>query len=235
MRRCVSAKRSMSGHQQNARQIPTRGRQTGRDDCSMGSGRRLATSAGACGASLTFKTHRQIIFKMTMSGCPLAGFSVVVDADGGDVGLVVECVCDRRRAVRVAADPEAKLRRIGSDKRVPRDRRSKLPGSSPSIRMRPYLGPDGLEAGALGVRRRRADLEAFAAVASRSAASFSAASFSNRSARRRAVFSASARRAGALASVSELTFFVVRNCSSASRRLASPGRGSKRICVAFSL
>jgi hypothetical protein len=27
------------------------------------------------------------IFKMTMSGCPLAGFSVVVDAGGGDVGV----------------------------------------------------------------------------------------------------------------------------------------------------
>jgi hypothetical protein len=34
-----------------------------------------------------FKTHRQIIFKMTMSSCPLGGFSVVVDAGGGDVGV----------------------------------------------------------------------------------------------------------------------------------------------------
>jgi hypothetical protein len=108
----------------------------------------------------------------------------------------------------VGADPEAKLRRIGPDKRVTARAEVHLPGSSPSIRMRRYLVPDGLEAGPLRVRRRRVDLEAFAAGASRSAASFSVASLSNRSARRRAIFSASACRAGALASVSGLTFLL---------------------------
>src|ERR1700756_1752707 len=80
-----------------------------------------------------------------------------------------------------------------------------------------------------GTRRDTPDLSAFAAVASRSAVSLSAASLASRSARRRAVFSASACRKLEFALVSELIFFVVLNCSSARRRLASPGRGSERI------
>jgi hypothetical protein len=47
-----------------------------------------------------------------------------------------------------------------------------------------------------------------------------------------AVFAASACREGVLAVVSELTFFVVLNCSSARRRLASPSRGWERIGTA---
>src|SRR6516165_12579016 len=84
-------------------------------------------------------------------------------------------------------------------------------------------------------RRRGSDLRAFAAAAPRFAVSLSAASLASRSARRRAVFAASACREGVLALVSELTFIVVLNCSSARRRLASPGRGWERIGAASSL
>src|ERR1700720_715287 len=91
-----------------------------------------------------------------------------------------------------------------------------------------YLGSDGLEACGPGTRRRGSDLRAFAAAASRFAVSLSAASLASRSARSRAVFSASACR-GVLALVSELIFFVVLNCSSARRRLASPRRDWERI------
>ena len=87
-----------------------------------------------------------------------------------------------------------------------------------------YLGSDGLEACGPGTRRRGSDLRAFAAAASRFAVSLSAASLASRSARRRAVFSASACR-GVLALVSELTFFAVLNCSSARRRPALPRQG----------
>src|SRR6202035_2705245 len=84
----------------------------------------------------------------------------------------------------------------------------------------------------LRTRRRGSDLRAFAAAAPRFAVSLSAASLASRSARRRAVFAASACREGVLALVSELTFSVVLNCSSARRRLASPGRGWERIGAA---
>src|ERR1700730_4033354 len=97
-----------------------------------------------------------------------------------------------------------------------------------------YLGSDGFEACGPGTRRRGSDLRAFAAAASRFAVSLSAASLASRSARWRAVFSASACR-GVLALVSELTFFAVLNCSSARRRLALPGRGWECIGMASSL
>ena len=65
----------------------------------------------------------------------------------------------------------------------------------------PYVGSDGLEIRGPGTRRRGSALRTFAASASRFAASLSAASLASRSARSRAVFSASARCAGVPASV----------------------------------
>ena len=92
----------------------------------------------------------------------------------------------------------------------------------------PYDDSAGPEARGPETCRRRAELVAFAA-ASRLAVSLSAASLASRSARRRAVFSASACRAAVLASGSESTLLFVLNCSSARRRPASLGKGWERI------
>jgi hypothetical protein len=83
---------------------------------------------------------------------------------------------------------------------------------------------------AVGLGADRGDV----AAATRAALSLSAASLANRSARRRAVFSASACCA-VLVSAGGLTVFFVWNCASARRRLSPPGRSWERTDTASSL
>jgi hypothetical protein len=85
-----------------------------------------------------------------------------------------------------------------------------------------YEGSEASETGGLETRRRGPVLRAEAAAASRLAVSLSAASFANRSARKRAVFSASVwRKISSARGVWASPFFFDLNCPSARRRPAS--------------